>query len=71
MEYLITKISELQTNSKNKNIRVFYRGIDDCKDYQPRTSSVKEENGDLLVDSHSNLARWGTYVSQLFECTWS
>jgi uncharacterized NAD(P)/FAD-binding protein YdhS len=36
-EYLKTKISELETNSKNKNIRDLYRGIKDCKKgYQPR-----------------------------------
>jgi hypothetical protein len=35
------------------------------KGYQPRTNMVKEENGDLLADSHSILNRWKNYFSQL------
>jgi hypothetical protein len=27
-------------------------------DYTPRTNMVKDENGDLLADSHSILNRW-------------
>jgi hypothetical protein len=30
-EYLKGKINELETNNKNKNIRDFYRGINECK----------------------------------------
>jgi hypothetical protein len=46
------------TNSKNKNIRDLYRGIDEFKKgYQPRSDLVKNENGDLLADSHSILNR--------------
>jgi hypothetical protein len=30
-EYLKGKISELKTNNKNKNIRNFYRGINEFK----------------------------------------
>ena len=37
-KYLKSKISELDTNSKNKNIKDFCRGISDFKKgYQPRT----------------------------------
>jgi hypothetical protein len=58
-EYLKAKINELKTNSKNKNIRDLYRGINDFKKgYRPRTNVVKDENGDLVADSHSILARW-------------
>jgi hypothetical protein len=28
------------------------------RDYQPRSNLVKDENGDLLADSHDNLSRW-------------
>jgi hypothetical protein len=35
------------------------------KGYQPRTNMVKEENGDLLADSHSILNRWKNYFCQL------
>jgi hypothetical protein len=53
------KIDELATNSKNKNIRDHYRGINDFKNgYHPRSNLVKDENGDLLADSHNILNRW-------------
>jgi hypothetical protein len=65
-EYLKAKINELQTNSKNENIRQLYRGISDFKKgYQPRTNIVKDEKGDLVADYHSILARWRNYFSQL------
>jgi hypothetical protein len=52
-EYLKDKINELATDSKNKNIRDLYRGINEFKrGYQPRNNLVKDENGDLLADSH-------------------
>jgi hypothetical protein len=38
-EYLKNKINELETDSKNKNIRDLYRGINEFKKgYQPRTN---------------------------------
>jgi hypothetical protein len=41
-EYLIDKINELATNSKNKNIRDLYRGMNVFKrGYQPRNNLVK------------------------------
>jgi hypothetical protein len=50
-EYLKAKINELETNSKNKNIRDLYRGINDFeKRYQPRTNIVKDDKGDLVAD---------------------
>jgi hypothetical protein len=33
--------------------------------YQPRSNLVKDENGDLLADSHNILNRWKNYISQL------
>jgi hypothetical protein len=65
-EYLKNKINELETNSKNKNIRGLYRGINEFKNgYQPRTNMVKAENGDLLPDFHSILNRWKNYFCQV------
>jgi hypothetical protein len=65
-EYLKNKINELETNSKNKNIRDLYRDINEFKKgYQPRTKMVKEVNGDLLADSHSILNRCKNYFCQL------
>ena len=64
---LRAKIEELETNSKIKNIRDIYRGISDFKKgYQPRCNIVKDEKGDLVADSHSTVARWRNYFSQLF-----
>jgi hypothetical protein len=54
------KINELETNSKNKNIRDLYTGI-----HEPRSNFVKDENGDLLADSHNILNKWKYYYSQL------
>jgi hypothetical protein len=65
-EYLKDKIHVLATNSKNKNIRDLFRGINEFKrGYQPRNNLVKVENGDLLVNSHNILNRWKNYFSQL------
>jgi predicted NACHT family NTPase len=52
--YLKDRINEIATNSKNKNIRDLYRGINEFKrGYQPRNNLVKDENGDLLANSHN------------------
>jgi len=65
--YLRAKIEELENNSKIKNIRDLYWGINDFKrGYQPRCNIVKNEKGDLVADSHSIVARWREYFSQLF-----
>ena len=54
------KIEELENNNKKKNIRDLYLDINDFKKgYQPRTDIVKDEKGDLVMDSHSILARCG------------
>jgi hypothetical protein len=65
-EYLKDKINELESNSKNKNIRDLYRGINEFKkDYQPRTKLVKGERGDLHADPHKILNRWKNYFCEL------
>jgi hypothetical protein len=53
-------------------VRELYRGINDFKKvYQPRINRVKDEQGDLVVDSHSILvshsilARLRNYFSQI------
>jgi hypothetical protein len=66
-QYLKDKIDELATNSKNKNIRDLYSGINDFKrGYQPRSNLVKDENADLLADSHNIVIRWKNY--SVVEC---
>jgi hypothetical protein len=59
-------LEEIETNSKINNIRDLYRGINDSKKgYQPRTIIVRNGKGDLVVDSHSIMARWRNYFSQI------
>ncbi|PNF13602.1 hypothetical protein B7P43_G17919 [Cryptotermes secundus] len=63
-EYLKGKTDELAMNSKN--IRDLYRGINYFKRGSwPSSNLVKDENGDVLVDSHNILNRWRNYLSQL------
>jgi hypothetical protein len=58
--------NELETNSKNKNIRDLYRSITYFKKgYKPRTNMIKDEKRDLVTDSQSMLARWRNHFSQL------
>jgi hypothetical protein len=65
-EYPKDKINGLATNSKNKNVRDLYRQINEFKrGYQPRNNLVKDENDDLLEDSHNIFNRWKNYFSQL------
>jgi hypothetical protein len=65
-EYLKDKINELAMNIKYKNIRDLYRGINEFKrGYQPRNNLAKDENGDLIADSHNTLNRRKNYFSQL------
>jgi hypothetical protein len=63
-EYLKDKINEFESNSKNKNIRDLYRGMNESKKgYQPKTNLVKDETGDLLADPDKILNRWKNYLS--------
>jgi bisphosphoglycerate-dependent phosphoglycerate mutase len=57
---------ELENNSSIKNVRDFYRGINDFKKgYQPRNNIVQDEKCDLVADSNSILARWRNHFSQM------
>jgi len=48
------KINELETNSKNKNMRNLYRSINELeKGYKFIANIVKDENSDLLADSNN------------------
>jgi hypothetical protein len=65
-EYLKHKINELESHTKNKNIRDLYKGVNELKKfYQPRTTSIKDERGDLPADHHKILNRWKNYFCQL------
>jgi hypothetical protein len=63
-QYVRDKVNELAENNKKTNIRDLYRRISEFKKcYQPRNNLVKNENGDLLADSHNILNRWKNYFS--------
>jgi hypothetical protein len=65
-EYLKDKINDLQSSSKNKNIRELYRGITEFKKgYKPTTNMVKDKRSDLLADPNTILNRWKNYFCQL------
>jgi hypothetical protein len=56
-EYPKDKSNELAINSKNKNMGVQCKGINEFKkkSYQHRNDLVKGENGELLADSHISI----------------
>jgi hypothetical protein len=54
-EYLKGKITDIELDSKNKNIRDLYRGITEFKKgCQSKTILVKDERGNLLADPEKN-----------------
>ena len=64
--YLKVKIEELETNSKINNVKDLYRGINDFKKgYQPRTTIVEDEKGDLVADPTA-LWRGGGTISPCY-----
>jgi hypothetical protein len=64
--YMKDKINELAMNSKTKNIRNLYRGINKLKRGSQRISNLmKDENGELLADSHNIFNRWKNCFSQV------
>jgi hypothetical protein len=51
-EYLKGKMSDIELNSKNNNIRDLYRGITEFKKgYHPKANLVKDDMGYLLADA--------------------
>jgi hypothetical protein len=51
-EHLKTKIDELETNSKFKNMRDLCRCVIDFNmDFQPRINIVQDEKGNLVTDT--------------------
>jgi hypothetical protein len=65
-KYLKYIINELVMNSKDNGIMGLYKGMNEFKtSYQSKNNLVKDENGDLVADSHSSLNRWRNYFPQL------
>jgi hypothetical protein len=57
-ECLKGNINELANGSKNRKLGVLDKGIFECKRcYQSISSSIKNENDDLLANSHNMLNR--------------
>jgi hypothetical protein len=62
-----SKIEELETNSKLKNIRDLYRSNSDFKKgYQTESNIARDEKGDLVTNSHIILGTWWNHFIQLF-----
>jgi hypothetical protein len=59
------KIDEIATYIKDKNISDLYRGMNEFKRGYQTSNLVKDENGNLLADSHNILNRWKKCFSQL------
>ena len=65
-EYLKDEIDDLAMKSNNKHITDLYSRMTDFeRGYQSTSNIAKDENGDLLADSHNILNRWKNYFSQL------
>ena len=63
------KNEELETNSKIKNFRDMYRGINDFKKgYQPRCNIVSDEKGESVAEYSSIVARWRNYFPNFSTC---
>ena len=62
----VNSIDKLEENSKNKNIREMYKGINEFKKgYQPRAYVIKKHDGTILADTTSVLSRWEQFFSNL------
>ena len=67
--YLTAKIEELETNSKIKNVRDLYRGINDFKKrYQPRCNIVQDEKVTWLQNPTVLLLDEGTISPSYSTC---
>ena len=61
-----TKVNKLEENSKNKNIREMYKGINEFKKgYHPRAYVIKKDDGTIIADTSSILSRWEQFFSNL------
>jgi hypothetical protein len=55
----------LQQIVRTRTLRDMYRGINEfMSGYQSRNNFIKDENGDLLGDSHNTVNRWKSYFYQ-------
>jgi hypothetical protein len=60
-DYMKTRV-----NSKNKNIRETYKGINEFKKgYQPRAYVIKKHGDTIVADTTDMLSRWEQFFSNL------
>ena len=65
-DYMMAKVNKLEENSKSKNIREMYKGINEFKKgYQPRAYVIKKHDGTIVADTTSILSRWEQFFSNL------
>ena len=65
-DYMKAKVNKLEENSKNKNIREMYKGINEFKKgYQPRPFVIKKHDGAIVADITSILSRWEQFFNNL------
>ena len=68
--YLKVNVEELETNSKINKVRDLYRGINHFKKgHQPRTTTVKDEKGDLMADPPQYYGEVEELFLPAIECT--
>ena len=62
-DYMKTKVNKLEENSKNKNIREMYKGINEFKKgNQPRAYVIKKHDSTIAADTTSILSRWEQFL---------
>ena len=66
-EYLKAKTDKLETNRSKISENCIGASMTFKKGYQPRTNRVEVENGDLVTDSNTILARGTNHFSQLLK----
>ena len=58
-DYMKANVNKLEENSKSKNIRELYKGINEFKKgYHPRPYVIKKHDGTIVADTASILSRW-------------
>ena len=57
------KVNKLEENSKNKNIREMYKGINEFKKgYQPHAYVIKKHGSTIVADTTSISSSWEQFL---------
>jgi len=69
-DYLNEEISNLETKSRNSNIRDFYKAVKkQRKGFQPQSIKINDQNGRLISDTNEIAQRWAEYFQDLLNRT--